>query len=55
MTNQNSNATHDVALDSSITRSELVETLSAKFPQLLPKDVELVVKTLLRRHDECTS
>jgi integration host factor subunit beta len=47
MTNQNSNATQDVALDSSITRSELVETLSAKFPQLLPKDVELVVKTLL--------
>ena len=33
--------------DSSITRSELVDLLETQFPQLLPKDVELVVKTLL--------
>jgi integration host factor subunit beta len=47
MTNQNKTYSNDVAIDSSITRSELVELLSSKFPQLLPKDVELVVKTLL--------
>ena len=37
----------DVVIESSITRSELVELLSQQFPQLLPKDVELAVKTLL--------
>jgi integration host factor subunit beta len=47
MTNQNKTYTDEVALDSSITRSELIELLASKFPQLLPKDVELVVKTLL--------
>jgi len=30
-----------------ITRSELVESLAEQFPQLLPRDVELAVKTLL--------
>jgi integration host factor subunit beta len=30
-----------------ITRSELVENLAEQFPQLLPRDVELAVKTLL--------
>ncbi len=47
MTNQNKTYTEEVTLDSSITRSELIELLASKFPQLLPKDVELVVKTLL--------
>jgi integration host factor subunit beta len=47
MTNQNKTYIQDVAIDSSITRSELIELLGLKFPQLLPKDVELVVKTLL--------
>jgi len=37
----------EMVIDSSITRSELVELLSQQFPQLLPKDVELAVKTLL--------
>jgi len=32
---------------STITRSELVERLAQAFPQLLPRDVELAVKTLL--------
>jgi integration host factor subunit beta len=32
---------------STITRSELVEGLAQAFPQLLPRDVELAVKTLL--------
>ena len=30
----------DKIIDTSITRSELVELLSEQFPQLLPKDVE---------------
>ena len=30
-----------------ITRSELVESLAEQFPQLLPRDVELAVKTWL--------
>jgi len=47
MLNQNKTYSQDVVLDSSITRSELIELLALKFPQLLPKDVELVVKTLL--------
>jgi integration host factor subunit beta len=47
MLNQNKTYSQDVVLDSSITRSELIELLSIKFPQLLSKDVELVVKTLL--------
>ncbi len=47
MTNQNKTYSNDVAIDRSITRSELIELLTSKFPQLLPKDVELVVKTLL--------
>ncbi|MEI7530548.1 MAG: integration host factor subunit beta [Betaproteobacteria bacterium] len=33
--------------ENSITRSELVELLSQQFPQLLPRDVEMAVKTLL--------
>lgn len=47
MLNQNKTYSQDVVLDSSITRSELIELLAIKFPQLLSKDVELVVKTLL--------
>jgi integration host factor subunit beta len=47
MLNQNKTYSQDVVLDSSITRSQLIELLALKFPQLLPKDVELVVKTLL--------
>jgi integration host factor subunit beta len=39
--------TNETVIDSSITRSELVELLAQQFPQLLPKDVELAVKTLL--------
>jgi integration host factor subunit beta len=34
-------------VEQSITRSELVEKLAEQFPQLLPRDVELAVKTLL--------
>jgi integration host factor subunit beta len=37
----------DTVIDSSITRSELVSLLSEQFPQLMPRDVELAVKTLL--------
>jgi integration host factor subunit beta len=40
-------STNETVIDSSITRSELVELLAQQFPQLLPKDVELAVKTLL--------
>jgi integration host factor subunit beta len=47
MMNQEPHVDKEIALDSSITRSELVELLSEQFPQLLPKDVELAVKTLL--------
>jgi len=47
MLNQNKTYSQDVVLNSSITRSELIELLAIKFPQLLSKDVELVVKTLL--------
>ena len=47
MMTQETVTTPDTVLDSSITRSELVELLSEQFPQLLPKDVELAVKTLL--------
>ena len=47
MLNQNKTYSQDVVLNSSITRSELIELLALKFPQLLSKDVELVVKTLL--------
>lgn len=47
MTNQNQTSIATTEIDSSITRSELVDMLASKFPQLLPKDVELVVKTLL--------
>lgn len=47
MTNQNQTSIATTEIDSSITRSELVDALASKFPQLLPKDVELVVKTLL--------
>jgi integration host factor subunit beta len=32
---------------STITRSELVERLAQAFPQLLPRDVELAVKTCI--------
>lgn len=35
------------SIEQSITRSELVERLAEQFPQLLPRDVELAVKTLL--------
>lgn len=45
--NQESHTHKDMVLETSITRSELVELLSEQFPQLLPKDVELAVKTLL--------
>jgi integration host factor subunit beta len=45
--NQENQIHTEIVLDSSITRSELVELLSEQFPQLLPKDVELSVKTLL--------
>jgi integration host factor subunit beta len=34
-------------IDASITRSELVSLLSEQFPQLMPRDLELAVKTLL--------
>lgn len=44
---QEQTTTKDIVIESSITRSELVELLSQQFPQLLPKDVELAVKTLL--------
>ncbi len=37
----------DKVIDASITRSELVSLLSEQFPQLMPRDVELAVKTLL--------
>lgn len=47
MTTENKTYSKDVSIDGSITKSELIELLSSKFPQLLPKDVELVVKTLL--------
>jgi integration host factor subunit beta len=47
MTIQNKTYSNDVSIDGSITKSELIELLASKFPQLLPKDVELVVKTLL--------
>jgi integration host factor subunit beta len=47
MMNQEQPTLTETVLDSSITRSELVELLSEQFPQLLPKDVELAVKTLL--------
>jgi integration host factor subunit beta len=40
-------STNETVIDSPITRSELVELLAQQFPQLLPKDVELAVKTLL--------
>jgi integration host factor subunit beta len=40
-------STKETVIDDSITRSELVELLAQQFPQLLPKDVELAVKTLL--------
>ena len=40
-------STNETVIDSSITRSELVELLAQQFPQLLPKDGELAVKTLL--------
>jgi len=47
MMKQNLPSQTETLVDSSITRSELVELLSEQFPQLLPKDVELAVKTLL--------
>ncbi len=47
MTAQEQQTTTDTVIDSSITRSELVELLAEQFPQLLPRDVELAVKTLL--------
>jgi len=47
MMTQETVTTPDTVIDSSITRSELVELLSEQFPQLLPKYVELAVKTIL--------
>lgn len=47
MTAQEQQTTTDTVIDTSITRSELVELLAEQFPQLLPRDVELAVKTLL--------
>ena len=47
MTAQEQQTTTDTVIDTSITRSELVELLAQQFPQLLPRDVELAVKTLL--------
>lgn len=47
MTAQEQQTTTDTVIDTSITRSELVELLAEQFPQLLPRDVELGVKTLL--------
>jgi integration host factor subunit beta len=44
---QEQQTTTDTVIDTSITRSELVELLAEQFPQLLPRDVELAVKTLL--------
>jgi integration host factor subunit beta len=47
MTAQEQQTKTDTVIDTSITRSELVELLAEQFPQLLPRDVELAVKTLL--------
>ena len=47
MTAQEKQTTTATVIDTSITRSELVELLAEQFPQLLPRDVELAVKTLL--------
>lgn len=35
-----------------MTRSELIERLAARFPQLPPKDVELAVKLILQSMGE---
>jgi integration host factor subunit beta len=47
MTDSASSTSTSQLVETSITRSELVDLLAEQFPQLLPKDVELAVKTLL--------
>jgi integration host factor subunit beta len=47
MTDSASSTPTSQSVETSITRSELVDLLAEQFPQLLPKDVELAVKTLL--------
>jgi integration host factor subunit beta len=47
MTDSASSTPTSQLVETSITRSELVDLLAEQFPQLLPKDVELAVKTLL--------
>jgi integration host factor subunit beta len=47
MTDSASSTPISQSVETSITRSELVDLLAEQFPQLLPKDVELAVKTLL--------
>jgi integration host factor subunit beta len=47
MTDSTSSTPTSQSVETSITRSELVDLLAEQFPQLLPKDVELAVKTLL--------
>jgi integration host factor subunit beta len=47
MTDSASSTPTSQLVETSITRSELVDLLAEQFPQLLPKDVELAVRTLL--------